>query len=385
MRILIFTLIPIKSVNEKGLYIDLVNEFISKGHTVDYCFGGKKTSTIIRSNSLNVYELNTVFTSQKNRNFFLKFISYIIFSFKAKKFIMKSKNDYEFMILVTPSIFQSSLILAFKNKYHKKVILLLKDIFPDNAIDLNLFSNLPFKKVLIYYFHLIEKNLYKKVDFIGCMNHSNLIFILNKYPNLKNKLFISHNSIKSYPLQIEKVNTTFPKDSTKFIFIGNIGLPQNISAFEVLLKKTNNNVFFLIIGSGTEFNFLKKLEFNYPHKISVIQNISNYRLIDTYLSKMDAGLILLNPNFRVPNYPSKLLTYLNAKLPIIAFTDKNNEIANVINSFNLGYWSDYNDIENCVSILNNFKHKRLSPDFDSLLNIYSVENQVDEILKIITR
>jgi hypothetical protein len=383
MRILFFTLIKISSFKEKSIYADMVNEFIKIGHSVDYLFPSEENFNLnVNNNSITSIQLGLKF--QKTKDFFRKFLSYKLIEKKVSRKIKESNLVYDLLIISTPSIFQLKIIKIFKKKYpDSRTLLLLKDIFPDNAIDLNLFVNLPFNKHLIQYFHLIEENLYKSVDFIGCMNQSNINYISNKHPYLKTKLFVSHNSIKSYPLELQEIDYTFPKNSLKFVFLGNIGLPQNISSFEVFIKRTKPNIFFLIIGSGTKVNFLKKLEKDYPQKIKVINHLSNRQLIDSYLNIMDAGLVLLNPNFKVPNYPSKLLTYLNAKLPIIAFTDKHNEISDVIKSYNLGYWSDFNDLDKCLSILNNFSFEKSTSKFSEILSIYSIENQVNNILKVI--
>jgi hypothetical protein len=47
---------------------------------------------------------------------------------------------------------------------------------------------------------------------------------------------------------------------------------------------------------------------------------------DKLLAACDVGLIFLNKNFTIPNYPSRLLSYLEMKIPVIAATDPNSDI-----------------------------------------------------------
>jgi glycosyltransferase involved in cell wall biosynthesis len=58
---------------------------------------------------------------------------------------------------------------------------------------------------------------------------------------------------------------------------------------------------------------------------------------DTLLASCDVGLIYLHPNFTIPNFPSRLLSYLEMKMPVIAVTDTNTDIGNIIEKANCGY------------------------------------------------
>lgn len=58
---------------------------------------------------------------------------------------------------------------------------------------------------------------------------------------------------------------------------------------------------------------------------------------DLLLHACDVGLIFLHKDFTIPNFPSRLLSYLEMKMPIIAATDSNTDIGNVIEENNCGY------------------------------------------------
>ena len=59
----------------------------------------------------------------------------------------------------------------------------------------------------------------------------------------------------------------------------------------------------------------------------------------------DIGLISLDYRFTIPNYPSRILTYLQAKLPILAITDTSTDIGLDIVSNDVGWWINNNNLK----------------------------------------
>jgi len=120
-----------------------------------------------------------------------------------------------------------------------------------------------------------------------------------------------------------------PESSLKLIYGGNLGKPQGIDFMLDVLKALSDqkNVFTLIVGDDTEYNKI-------AHFLEV-EKISNARLIkslpkERYLAllrTMDVGLIFLDYRFTIPNFPSRLLDYLDASLPVIASTDPVTDMA----------------------------------------------------------
>jgi glycosyltransferase involved in cell wall biosynthesis len=130
-----------------------------------------------------------------------------------------------------------------------------------------------------------------------------------------------------------------PKDKVLFIFGGNLGLPQGIEYLKRNIQycKPIVNCFFIIVGNGTEYYELKKW---FEH-----ENISNACLIndlprpefDQLLKIVDVGLIFLNPLFTIPNFPSRLLSYLENKIPVICATDTSTDIGKIAVTNKFGF------------------------------------------------
>ena len=119
---------------------------------------------------------------------------------------------------------------------------------------------------------------------------------------------------------------------------GNLGKPQGLDFLLDSIKSTVRlDVFYLIIGSGTEYVRIQKwFEFNQPKNAMLINNLPKLEY-DKLLSVCDVGLIFLSPNFTIPNYPSRLLSYLEMKLPVITATDIHTDIGKDIEDYECGF------------------------------------------------
>ena len=127
-----------------------------------------------------------------------------------------------------------------------------------------------------------------------------------------------------------------------FVYGGNLGKPQGIDYLIDCLEQNRNrqDCFFLIIGSGTEY---QKLE-QWFHQ----NDTDNMRLMkglpkedyEHLVRCCDVGLIFLDHRFTLPNYPSRLLSYLENKKPVICATDINTDIGRIAEDNGYGYWCE---------------------------------------------
>ena len=63
-------------------------------------------------------------------------------------------------------------------------------------------------------------------------------------------------------------------------------------------------------------------------------------------------MIFLDNRFTIPNFPSRLLSYLEFKKPVILATDKNTDIGHIAEQNKFGLWCESGDLE---SFLKNIK------------------------------
>lgn len=111
-----------------------------------------------------------------NIGIFEKGISTLTIDLKFKKAIKKYYGDIKFDLILypTPPITLVNTIKFVKKKTKAKTYLLLKDIFPQNAVDLGMMGTKGVKGLIYRHFRNKEKKLYRISDFIGCMSPANV-------------------------------------------------------------------------------------------------------------------------------------------------------------------------------------------------------------------
>ena len=101
----------------------------------------------------------------------------------------------------------------------------------------------------------------------------------------------------------------------------------------------------------------------------------------------DVGLIFLDYRFTIPNFPSRLLAYMDAGLPILAATDVNTDIGRIIEGARMGVWCESTDslkfTEKVRGLCENTNLRKLQGirGMQFLLEQYSVEQLSVAIMK----
>ena len=140
---------------------------------------------------------------------------------------------------------------------------MLKDIFPQNAVDIGLMKRDSF---IFKYFKRKEESLYDISDYIGCMSKGNMDYILEQNPKVsKEKVYYFPNTKKD--TGNKEINFEFEKEKLQFVYGGNMGLPQGVLNIAPAISsfKNDKNIEFIFVGRGTEWdkinNYFKILKF----------------------------------------------------------------------------------------------------------------------------
>lgn len=356
MNILYISISFPKENEGNNLYTDLAEE-ISKKHKITVvATEEKKNSLETRLQEERGMEVLRVKVGNMfNVSLKEKAISYITLPIIVNKAIKKylKESKYDMVLYTAPPVTIEKIIKYAKHRFKCISYLMQKDIFPQNAVDIGIMK----KNSIVYcYFKTKEKKLYKISDRIGCMSEKNMQYIIenNKgIKNLKNKVEIFPNTImlrkQEKNMEIDEIKDKYniPKDKMIALYGGNFGKPQGIDFIIELLEfyKDNDRIFWLFVGRGTE---KKKIQEAIKEK-----NIQNALLLD-YIPKeeynkllliADIGLIFLDNRFTIPNIPSRLLSYLEYNIPILAATDKNTDLSNILQENNIGLWCESGDIK----------------------------------------
>ena len=353
------TLFDIRDINNNGIYEDLLREFYKNDHSV-YIVSpterrNKEKTHIIEKNNCKILKVRT--GNIQKTNFIEKGIATVALETRFISAVKKYYSDIKFDLILysTPPVTLVRPVEFIKRRDGAKTYLLLKDIFPQNAVDIGILSKSGIKGIIYRYFRNKEKKLYKISDKIGCMSPANVEYILRNNPEISSEnVEVCPNSTEPRDLSVseeERIELRkkydLPLDRKIFVYGGNLGRPQGISFIIECLKKCQDidAAFFLIVGSGTEYPKLKEFVGN--------ENLPNVKLLkslpkdeyDKMIAACDVGLIFLDYRFTIPNFPSRLLSYMQANLPVLAATDPNSDVGKIVEDNGFGWWCISNDVE----------------------------------------
>ena len=386
-------------VEVSGIYTDLMQELKIRGHNIYSVSTTERRNGISTftkfENGINILKIKTLNIQKVNK--IEKGIATLLLESQFINGIKKYYGDIKFDLIInaTPPITFEKVIRYIKARDGSINYLLLKDIFPQNAIDLGMMS----EKSLIYkVFRKKEEKLYKIADYIGCMSDRNKTYILEHNPEInESKVEVCPNSIK--PKSIirlseeekselkEKLNIN--KSALTIIYGGNLGKPQGIDFLIDIINsnKDRNDVHFLIIGNGTEFSKLESFLNELKPQNTTLKAYLPKNEYEKFVNVADVGLILLDRNFTIPNFPSRILSYMEYSLPVIAATDVNTDIGECILKGNFGYWCESGNIDEFNKIINKVikdKEKIIEMGMSSreyLENNFTVDISADIILE----
>jgi glycosyltransferase involved in cell wall biosynthesis len=208
---------------------------------------------------------------------------------------------------------------------------------------------------LYHVFRKKEQELYRISDHIGCLSPANTEYLLEHNGALdKGKVHVCPNSITPILFDDLKGDRNavrekhgIPASSKVFVYGGNLGKPQCVSFITECLKlnKNKEDRYFLICGDGTDAEVLRQyIKNNYPDNVKMLDMLPK-KEYDDILQACDVGLIFLDNRFTIPNFPSRLLSYMEYGLPVLALTDVNTDVGKVITEGGFGWWRESRDPE----------------------------------------
>lgn len=396
MNIIFLTLFRIKDIEARGIYEDLMRKFRNEGCQVYIVCPverreGLKTS-LVEQNGVKILNVRTL--NIQKTNIIEKGIGTLLIEKQYVKAIKKYLNGISFDLITysTPPITFTNVVKYLKKKNpHAISYLQLKDIFPQNAVDIGMFGE---KSVFNWYFRQKEKALYKASDYIGCMSPANVKFVIEHNSEINpSHVEVAPNSVELNVIINDNNNKDsirekygLPTDKPVFIYGGNLGKPQGIP---FLIKCLNANAnrkdcHFLVVGTGTELPKLKAwYDEKKPSSVTVMNGLPKTDY-DQLVKTCDVGLIFLDHRFTIPNYPSRLLSYLENKMPVLCATDVNTDMGRIAEENGYGYWCESVKPEDFTALVD----KMLASDrnamgergYEFLIKNYLVEHTYNAIM-----
>ena len=360
MKILLVTdSYPPEIRSASHLMLELAEELRSRGHQItvmttwpeynlDQDSTPRQFSELEDEAGIQVLRIKTL--PHHNVNYLVRGIAQLLMPLQFLWKVRQHRLQADAVIVYSPPLPLALVGVWLRSK--ARFLLNVQDLFPQNAIDLGVLRN-PWQT---QFFRWLEGYVYRKADVITVHSEGNRSSVLQQYPNLGNKLRILHNWVDIGHHQSATLTVDFRakwKITQRYVavFAGVMGPSQYLErVLEVaeLVQKQQPDLLFLLVGDGVEKSRLAQLVAQ--------KNLSNVRFEgfigrDVYpdlLRICSLGLVCLSPQNQTPVVPGKILGYMAAGLPVVAFLQSQSDGHEIVQAAECGVAADSADLDACV-------------------------------------
>lgn len=323
------------------VYYDLAKAFVKKGHSVDVItsyprefnlskgYQGKKFPL---DETLDGFAVHRCQHPAQRDNVALRGLEHFILPRYYFKTYKKLRKKFDGVLIYIPPLPLYYLARKIKRYDGTKSVLNFQDFHPQELTDVGVLKN-PF---LIKIMEHIEKQAYKKADFITVLSEGGIEYVVKRGGNPERIAHV-YNGVLLSELEPFLTKKDFKKREgieDKFLvsYAGILSPFQGVEAILNVAKimKDNNDIVFYLVGDGM---MKKQLEARVRE-----ENISNIKILplqsrEDYfdiINSSDASLVTLDHRMDAPCLPGKLINLMAAKQTIIAAVPKESETATII-------------------------------------------------------
>jgi len=254
------------------------------------------------------------------------------------------------VVWYAPSIFHGPLASALKKSSDCKGYLIIRDIFPEWAVDMELMGQgLPY-----WFFDMVARYQYSVADVIGVQTPGNRGYFDRWQKQPGRKLEVLQNWLGK-PAQVRcsiRVSETPLAGRKVFVYAGNMGVAQGMDIMLDLAEKYRGrtDVGFLFVGRGSDAARLKtSAKDRKLNNVLFYDEIHPDEILDLY-AQCSVGIVALDPRHKSHNIPGKFLTYMQGGLPVLANVNAGNDLAQMIRDDQVGQVCENNQVENFLQL-----------------------------------
>lgn len=319
---------------------------------------GEEWREVVDENGIKIIRVKT--PPLKRVFFVVRGISQLLLPFlifrKVKKYI---KGKLDGVIVYSPPITLSVAGNLVKKKYGAKFILIMQDIFPQNAIDLGILRDrIDFKifknKVAIKFLEHIEGYAYRNADIITFHSEGGRQFLIDKKNVPPEKIISLPNWVDFSPYEVAQ-KKDFKKEyglenKKVLLFAGIMGPAQGLDFLLEVAEKCADikDLIFLLVGGGMEESRLKEFVAKKNLRNVIFKPFVSKEDYPDLVRSMDAGLVCLSSQNKTPFIPGKFLGYMAAGMPVLAFLNKESDAFELVDKIGCGFASIAGDLDAAI-------------------------------------
>lgn len=256
-----------------------------------------------------------------------------------------AQQVWDGVVWYAPSIFHGPLVNTLKTASRCKTYLIIRDIFPEWAVDMGLMGRgLPYR-----FFDAVARYQYSVADVIGVQTPGNLAYFDQWKQGAGRTLEVLQNWLDKpaeTPCTI-RVDQTPLAGRKVFVYAGNMGVAQGMSILLDLAGKLQKreDVGFLFVGRGSDVQRLRaEAQSRNLDNVVFFDEIHPDEIPNLY-AQCSVGIVALDPRHKSHNIPGKFLTYMQSGLPVLANVNTGNDLAQMIRSEQVGQVCESNQID----------------------------------------
>ena len=269
--------------------------------------------------------------------------------FNLRKSPLRGKR-WDGVVWYSPTIFLGPLVSVLKKSSACRAYLILRDIFPEWAVDMGLMGRgLPFR-----FFDAVANYQYSVADVIGVQTPGNQAYFNVWKQQPGHVLEVLHNWLDK-PAQVRcliRINETSLAGRKLFVYAGNMGVAQGMDILIDLAEKLQerSDIGFLFVGRGSAVQRLKdSVQTRGLSNVLFFDEIHPDEIPDLY-TQCSVGLVALDPRHKSHNIPGKFLTYMQSGLPVLANVNAGNDLAKQIRTEKVGQVCEKNQVDDLLRL-----------------------------------
>lgn len=261
-----------------------------------------------------------------------------------------ANEKWDGVVWYAPSIFLALFAGSLKKASACKAYLIIRDIFPNWAVDMGLMS-----RGLVYrFFDAVARYQYSVADIIGVQTGGNCSYFESWRQRPGRKLEVLQNWLgepKRSRCSI-RIDETSLAGRKVFVYAGNMGVAQGMGIVLDLAERLAGrpDVGFLFVGRGTDVQHLRNS--------SVARGLTNVLFFDEIdpdeisdlCAQCHVGIVALDPRHKSHNIPGKFLTYMQNGMPVLANLNLGNDLVGIIRDESVGVVCENNKLEELAQL-----------------------------------
>ncbi len=245
-------------------------------------------------------------------------------------------DGFDGVVWYSPTIFLAPFVHVLKLRSGCKAYLIIRDIFPEWALDMGLMRI----GISYYFLKLIAYYQYSVADVIGVQTKGNEFYFSTWRNKINRRLEVLQNWLSSTANVGCSINISTTKLANRkvFVYAGNMGVAQGVDVLIDLAESMNelDSVGFIIVGRGSEVQRIKEDSVRRDLKNILFYDEIDPTEIPGLYAQCHIGLVLLDSRHKTHNIPGKFLSYMRAGLPVLAKVNQGNDLVELINRYKVG-------------------------------------------------